>query len=223
MARKEEAYDPALVQQYMDSLYIKDAELERIKASIRENSMPEISVEDSYGKLLSLLVKISGAKKLLEIGALGGYSGLCLLRGLEGEGSLTSLELKQEFADVAHANLKQAGFKGRVEYRIGEALTTLQELENEGRTFDFFFIDADKGNYPNYLEWAIRLANPGAVIVGDNLVMRGRIFKAESTSPSVQAMKRFNEMMAADSRLEGVLLPAYDGLAIARVKTKSND
>ncbi|WP_166242538.1 O-methyltransferase [Paenibacillus turpanensis] len=207
----------------MDSLYIKDAELERIKASIRENSMPEISVEDSYGKLLSLLVKISGAKKLLEIGALGGYSGLCLLRGLEGEGSLTSLELKQEFADVAHANLKQAGFKGRVEYRIGEALTTLQELENEGRTFDFFFIDADKGNYPNYLEWAIRLANPGAVIVGDNLVMRGRIFKAESTSPSVQAMKRFNEMMAADSRLEGVLLPAYDGLAIARVKTKSND
>jgi predicted O-methyltransferase YrrM len=105
-----------------------------------------------------------------------------------------------------------------VQYRVGEALQHLESLANEGRTFDFFFIDADKGNYPQYLDWAIRLGNPGAIIVGDNTLMNGRIMQEEVTSPSVAAMRAFNERIASDSRLLSVILPAYDGLAIARIR-----
>ncbi len=106
---------------------------------------------------------MSGAQKVLEIGALGGYSGICLARGLDAEGRLTSLELKDDYAQLAHRHLTEAGLGDKVEYRVGEALDSLKLLEEEGRRFDFFyFIDADKGNYPNYLEYAIRLSNPGA-------------------------------------------------------------
>ncbi|MNR30164.1 putative O-methyltransferase [compost metagenome] len=105
-----------------------------------------------------------------------------------------------------------------MEYKTGPALDSLKLLEEEGRTFDFFFIDADKENYPNYLEYAIKLAAPGAVIAGDNIFLRGRTLNAEKNGPAVQAMRRFNEMIASDERLTSTLLPAYDGLALAIVK-----
>lgn len=205
-------------EQYVESLLLEDAQLEKVKASIREQDMPEISVALGYGKLLTLLARMIGAKRILEIGALGGYSGICLARGLADGGRLISLELKQEYADVAFANLKEAGHGDQVEYRIGEALDSLEQLEREGQRFDLFFIDADKGNYPNYLEWAIRLANPGAIVVGDNTLMRGKTTNPEQKGNAVTQMRKFNELIAQDPRLEGVLLPAYDGLAIARVK-----
>lgn len=204
--------------QYVESLYAADEDLERATKGIRENGMPEISISPGYGRLLTLMVKMSGAKRVLEIGALGGYSGICLTRGLNADGKLTSLELKQEYANVAHKHLKAAGQGDKVEYRIGEALANLHNLGNEGQKFDFYFIDADKDNYPNYLEWAIKLANPGAIICGDNALMHGRTMDPSENSPSVVAMRKFNEQMASDPRLESTLLPAYDGLAIARVK-----
>jgi predicted O-methyltransferase YrrM len=133
-------------------------------------------------------------------------------------GRLTSLELKEEFAAVARANLEQAGFGSAVEYRIGEALTSLEKLGEEGATFDFYFIDADKGNYVNYLEWAIRLATPGAIIVGDNALMHGKTMDPQAKGNSVEVMREFNKQIATDPRLESTILPAYDGLCIARVK-----
>lgn len=205
-------------EQYMDSLYERDDQLERVKDNIRKNDMPEVSVAEGYGRLLTLLVRITGAKHVLEIGALGGYSGICLTRGLGEEGKLVSLELKQEYADLAYKHLSEAGFGDKVEYRIGEALNNLEVLTREGKKFDLFFIDADKGNYVNYLELAIQLSNPGALIVGDNLLMRGKTLNPRSQGNSATKMRLFNEMIAKDPRLEGVLLPAYDGLAIARVK-----
>ncbi len=205
-------------EQYAESLYEKDADLVRVLEGIRANGMPEISIAAGYGRLLTMLARIQGAKRILEIGALGGYSGICLARGLSEEGMLISLELKEEFAAVARKHLTDAGLGDKVEYRIGEALDSLKQLEQEGIRFDFYFIDADKGNYVNYLEWAIRLANPGAVIVGDNSLMRGRVIDPKVTSNSVQVMRKFNQMIAADPRLESTLLPAYDGLCIARVK-----
>lgn len=204
--------------QYTESLHETDKQLEKVLETIRANGMPEISVKPGYGRLLTLLVAASGAKRVLEIGALGGYSGICLARGLGAGGELISLELKQEYADLAKQNLTEAGFGGMVSYRVGEALESLEALAAEGETFDFFFIDADKGNYPNYLEWALRLGNPGALIVGDNTLMKGRIMDPETTSPSVAAMRVFNERMTSDPRLDGVVLPAYDGLAIARLR-----
>ncbi|TXK86075.1 O-methyltransferase [Paenibacillus sp. N3.4] len=203
---------------YMEGLYEEDAVLERVKEVIRSHHMPEISIAPGYGRLLTMLVTMIGAKQVLEIGALGGYSGICLARGLSDGGKLVSLELKQEFADVARQNVAEAGLGERVEYRIGEALVHLHQLIEQGERFDFFFIDADKVNYPNYLELAIQLANPGAIIAGDNTLMRGKVVDVNQNKASVQAMRQFNQLIATDPRLESTILPAYDGLALARVK-----
>lgn len=203
---------------YISSLYSTDPMLEKVLAGIREQGMPEISIAPQYGKLLTLLVLAGRTSSALEIGALGGYSGICIARGLTPGGRLVSLELEERYAQVAKGHLTEAGFGEQVEFRLGEALPSLEKLGEEGARFDFFFIDADKTNYPNYLEWAIRLANSGALIVGDNTLMRGRVADPNVSAGSVQAMRRFNEQIASDPRLDSTLLPAYDGLSIARVR-----
>lgn len=205
-------------EQYGDELYAKDEVLERVTQSIADSGMRDVSIAPGYGRLLTLLVKLAGAKAVLEIGALGGYSGICLARGLPADGRLLSLELKEENAELARANLREAGFGQVAEYRVGPALDSLQTLEQRGERFDFFFIDADKENYPNYLDYAIKLAKPGALIAGDNILLRGRTLNEDKNGPSVQAMRSFNERIARDERLISTLLPAYDGLALAMVK-----
>ncbi|CQR54929.1 O-methyltransferase [Paenibacillus riograndensis] len=205
-------------EEYSEQLYTEDALLLKVKQAIKDSGMPEVSIAPGYGRLLTMLVAASRSTRILEIGALGGYSGICLCRGLSKAGRLTSLELKAEYAELAGRHLEEAGFGEAVEYKLGPALDSLKLLEAEGRTFDFFFIDADKENYPNYLEYAIKLAAPGAVIAGDNIFLRGRTLNAEKNGPAVQAMRRFNEMIANDERLTSTLLPAYDGLALAVVK-----
>lgn len=205
-------------EEYSEQLYTEDELLLQVKAAIAANGMPEVSIAPGYGRLLTMLVTLSRSARLLEIGALGGYSGICLCRGLQQQGSLTSLELRAEYAALAEGHLQQAGFGDRVEYKIGPALDSLKLLEAQGQRYDFFFIDADKENYPNYLEYAIRLASPGAIIAGDNIFLRGRTLNPEKNGPAVQAMRRFNEMIASDPRLTSTLLPAYDGLALAMVK-----
>ncbi|GIP27688.1 O-methyltransferase [Paenibacillus sp. J23TS9] len=205
-------------EEYADHFLENDGLLARVQQNIVDKGMPEISIAPGYGRLLTMLVAATKASQVLEIGALGGYSGICLARGLTSEGLLTSLELKQEFADVALEHLTEAGFGDQVKYMIGQAADNLEKLKLEGRKFDFFFIDADKENYPVYLEYAIELANPGAMIAGDNTFLRGRTLNPDKNGPSVQAIRRFNEQMATDERLIGTILPAYDGLAVAMVK-----
>jgi caffeoyl-CoA O-methyltransferase len=210
--------EPISAESYVEALYDKDLMLEQVKEGIRARNMPEISIAAGYGRLLTMLVKMIGAQHVLEIGALGGYSGICLARGLDSGGKLVSLELKQEFADAAKHYLTEAGLGELVEYRIGEALDQLEKLKGEGMKFDFFFIDADKVNYPNYLEWALQLAKPGAIIVGDNTLMHGRVPNPSENKTSVRAMREFNRKIAEDPRLDSTVLPAYDGLAIARFR-----
>ncbi len=205
-------------EQYMNELIEEDELLLQIKATIRENKMPEVSVEPGYGRLLTLLVQMSGARSVLEIGALGGYSGVCMARGMNAGGRIVSLELRPDYAEVAQEHVRLAGYGDQVEYRIGEAIHSLAQLQQEGQRFDFFFIDADKLNYVNYLDYALELATPGAIIVGDNLLLRGRTLNLERNGPAIQTVREFNRRMASDPRLTGTLLPAYDGLAIARVK-----
>jgi caffeoyl-CoA O-methyltransferase len=205
-------------EQYIESLYPADPQLEHVKESLRMNGVHDISVAAGYGRLLTLLVRMSGARQALEIGALGGYSGICIARGLPVDGKLYSLELKPEYAELANSNMVHAGYGENVEYRVGEALTSLRGLMEEGARFDFFFIDADKGNYPEYLELAIGLSNPGAVIAADNLFLRGRTLNPASQGNSASQIRLFNERIATDARLESAILPAFDGLAIARVK-----
>lgn len=210
---------PANPEAYFDGLFEPDPEWERVSRTIRERGMPEISVAPGYGRLLTMLVAATRARSLLEIGALAGYSGICLARGLPaGEGRLVSLELKPEYAELASANLAAAGFGDRAQTLVGAAADSLALLEAEGRRFDFFFIDADKENYPVYLEFAIRLANPGAIIAADNTLLRGRTLNPDKQGPAVMAVREFNRTIARDPRLIGTHLPSYDGLALAMVR-----
>jgi len=205
-------------EKYFDSLFEQDGDLAHVLEEIRRRGMPEISIAPGYGRLLTLLVRLRQAREALEIGALGGYSGICLMRGMPAEGRLTSLELRDDYAELARSNLAAAGYEGRAEYIVGAAATALERFAQEGRRFDFFFIDADKENYPLYLERAIELARPGAVIAADNTLLHGRTVDPAKEGPSVLAMREFNRRMAQDPRLSGVHLPAYDGLALAAVK-----
>ncbi|MNO66788.1 putative O-methyltransferase [compost metagenome] len=205
-------------EQYSDDLYEKDEILEAVTRSIQDQGINDVSIAPGYGRLLTLLVRSSSARSVLEIGALGGYSGVCLAKGLKEEGKIVSLEISEDNAKLARSNMENAGYGNMVHYMVGPALDSLQVLKSEGAVFDFFFIDADKENYPNYLEYAISLAAPGALIAGDNFLLRGRTLNPDKNGPSVQAIRQFNEMIARDERLISTMLPAYDGLALAMVK-----
>lgn len=205
---------------YIDAVFnTQDPLLEEVIASIAENGMPAISVSPSSGKLLTMLVSISGAKNILEIGALGGYSGICLARGFGSEGKLTSLELEEHYAELAKVNLIKSGFKEQVRYLTGPALESLKKLAANNEKYDFFFIDADKENYVNYLNACLQLAEPGALILSDNVLAAGSVAD-EQAEPKryTEVMKKYNEMVADHPKLESLLIPIGDGLTVSRVK-----
>ncbi len=204
--------------EYAEQLFVhEDQILKDIKEDIRRRGMPEIFVPPLIGALLNWLVHLRRPQKVLEIGALGGYSGVWLARGLPPEGTLLSLELNSEYAQVAKANLAKAGLGEKVEYRVGPAVDSLIGLAAENVHFDFFFIDADKENYPKYLEWALTLANPGAMITADNTLQNGRVYSPDYRDRSTEAMRRFNQMAAEHPRLRSLLIPLADGLLAAEV------
>lgn len=213
------------INSYIDSLfYTEDDLLEEVIASIQQNGMPSISVSPSSGKLLTMLISISGAKNVLEIGALGGYSGICLARGFGSEGTLTSLELKEEYAKLAYRNLTKAGFGDQVSYMTGEALQSLEKLARDNKKYDFFFIDADKDNYENYLQYCIKLAEPGALIVMDNVLARGSVADPDAEPKRHTAfMKAFNETVAKHPQLESMLIPIGDGLTLSKVINRTHE
>lgn len=205
-------------EEYVQDFVCEDEMLLRVKQRIAERGMPTISVPPELGKLLTLLVKSTGCTQVLEIGALGGYSGICLARGLPAGGKLISLELNEEWALFAKSNLVEAGLGDRVEYRLGNAADSLEQLVREGAKFDLFFIDADKPNYPLYLQRAIELANTGALIIADNVLLGDRVLNPDNHDPSPEAVRAFNQTLKTDARLESTLLPVRDGFAIAYVK-----
>jgi predicted O-methyltransferase YrrM len=205
--------------EYVRALYAQEDEvLASIAPGLDERNMPQISVPPEVGKLLYLLVRISGAKRILEIGALGGYSTIWMARALPEDGRLVSLELKEEHAAFAGANVSKAGLDGLVRFMVGDASESLEKLITAGERFDFFFIDADKQGYIHYLEKSIQLALPGAIITADNLFQGGRIFDESDQAPSRVAIREFNRKIAKDPRLESLLVPIGDGLGVIRVK-----
>lgn len=204
------------INSYIDTVFdSQDHILEEVLTSIKENGMESISVSPSTGKLLTMLVSISGAKNILEIGALGGYSGICLARGFNGAGKLTSLELMESYAKLANSNLAKAGFGSEVSYLVGPALQSLDQLVTDNKRFDFFFIDADKENYNKYLDFCIRLAENGALIVCDNVLARGSVAD-ENIEPGryKEIMKQFNERVANHPKLDSILVPIGYGLTV---------
>jgi len=212
------------VDEYLDGLFVgKDAALDAALEASERAGLPAIAVSPTHGKLLHLLAKLQGAKRILEIGTLGGYSTIWLARALPVGGKLITLEYVAKHAEVARANIKRAGLADKVEVRVGPALSTLPLVASEGGgPFDVVFIDADKPNNPAYLEWALKLTRMGSLIIGDNVVRQGRVIDAKSKDASIQGVRRFNELLAAEPRvtataLQTVGVKGYDGLAIGLV------
>jgi len=185
--------------------------------------LPAIDVSRLQGKFLDLLVRISGARRILELGALGGYSTLWLARAAGEGGRVVTLEASAEHAAVARSNFAAAGLADRIDLRLGLAIETLPLLEREGAgPFDLIFIDADKAGLPAYLDWSLRLSRPGAVIVADNVVRGGKVIEAESGDANVDGVRRFIDLVAAEPRLSATALQTvgakgYDGFALALV------
>ncbi len=186
--------------------------------------LPAIDVTPAQGKFLYLLAKVQGVHRILEVGTLGGYSTIWLAMALPEGGRLITLEIEKRHADVARTNLERAGVASRVEQRVAPAAESLAALVAEGaEPFDFIFIDADKPNNPVYLEWALRLARAGTVIVVDNVIREGAVVEADSTDMSVQGTRKLFDLMAMNSRLEATALQTvgskgYDGFVMAIVR-----
>lgn len=194
-----------------------------LTAALRESEeagLPQINVSASEGKLLELLVEISGSRRVLEIGTLGGYSTIHFARALPEDGYLISLELEESHAEVARRNIERAGLSDKVEIRVGDARESLARIVDNGEgPFDLIFIDADKEGYPEYLDWSLRLSRPGTLILGDNTIREGSVIDPDDSTSRV--VREFNERLAKDPRLSALVLPLIrdriDGLAIARV------
>lgn len=205
----------------VESLVPDDEALNAALAASEKAGLPPINVAPNQGKLLMLLAHAIGARRVLEIGTLGGYSTIWLARGLAPDGRLITLEANEDYAEVARANIARAGLADRVELRIGRAQDTLPGLAEEA-PFDLIFIDADKPGTPGYFQWAVKLARRGSLIIVDNVVREGAVLEAESGDASVQAMRRFFELAAADPRVSGTAVQTvgakgHDGLAILLV------
>jgi predicted O-methyltransferase YrrM len=189
-----------------------------------EGGLPAIDVSPTQGKFLHLLARAIGARRVLEIGTLGGYSTIWLARAVPEDGRVVTLELDPHHAEVARANLDRAGVGGKVEIRVGPALDTLAALAGEGGApFDLAFIDADKQNNANYVAAAIGLSRPGTVIIVDNVVRDGRVIDAASQDATVQGTRRLFDMLAAEPRLDATALQTvgvkgWDGLVMAMVR-----
>ena len=212
------------VDDYITNLFIPNdpATAEALAASDAAG-LPSISVAPNEGKLLMLLARICGARRILEIGTLGGYSTIWLARGMSVGGKLITLEASEKHAEVARNNIVRAGFGDVVDVRVGPALDTLPLLEAEGSgPFDLIFIDANKDNYPEYLAWALKLSRVGTVILGDNVVRDGEVIDPKSSDSRVQGTRRFNQLLAEEPRVKATLIQTvgrkgYDGIAIAVV------
>jgi predicted O-methyltransferase YrrM len=201
----------------------EDEDLRRAVAAAEAAGLPAIQVSPPQGKLLQLLVRLVGAKRILEFGTLGGYSAILMARALPEDGRLISLEASAEYAEVARSSIERAGVGEKVEIRVGPALEALPVLEEEGAgPFDLVFIDADKVNTPNYFAWALDRTRPGGLIVADNVVRDGTLADGDAADEATRAQRRLHERLRDELRvsattLQTVGVKGYDGFLIALV------
>lgn len=209
------------LEEYTAGLYApEDDVLRDLRAEAGRRGMPEIYVSADEGNLLQLLVRMISARRVLEIGTLGGYSAIWMARGLPAGGRLVTLEIEPEHAQVARMFAERAGLGDVIDVRLGAALDILPALTDE-EPFDICFIDADKVAYPDYLDWALRLVRPGGLILGDNAHREGRVLEDPPGDDATRAMQEFNRRMATDPRLHATIVPVRDGLGVALVLAPS--
>ncbi|UZJ77796.1 O-methyltransferase [Fictibacillus sp. KU28468] len=209
---------------FSSKLHGADPDLDYVLKANSEAGLPSIDVSPSQGKFLYLLTKLKGAKYILEIGTLGGYSSIWMARALPEDGRLITLEYSQKHADVARENIRKAGLDHKIEVLVGPALESLPTLKEKGfSSFEFIFIDADKPNNPNYLKWALMLSKPGTVIIGDNVVRNGKVVDGNSQDSSVQGSRALMDLLANEPRIEATAMQTvgskgYDGFVFGIVK-----
>jgi predicted O-methyltransferase YrrM len=209
---------------FSETLVRSDDALTSALTASAEAGLPPIQVSAPQGKLLMLLAQMLGAKRILEVGTLGGYSTIWLSRGMAAGGRLTTLEIDPTHARVARANLDRAGFADSVDVRLGRGLDTLPQLEADGAgPFDLTFIDADKPSNPDYFQWALRMSRPGSVIVVDNVVRAGKVADATSDDAAVRGVRALMDLIAAEPRVDATAIQtvgskSYDGFALAVVR-----
>lgn len=213
-----------LVDAYIAGLFApEDEALRAVEPSLESAGIPQMSVSASQGKLLQILAKLCGARRILELGTLGGYSTIWLARALPPGGKLITIELDAAYAGVAQQNLIRAGVADRVDIRVGRALDVLHALEAENAgPFDLVFIDADKPPYTEYFRQAVRLSRPGTLIVADNVIRNGQVLDPATRDEKVAGVQRFNAMLAAEPGVSAVVLQTvgskeWDGMALAVV------
>jgi predicted O-methyltransferase YrrM len=211
------------VDAYLESKIVtEDDALRQATNASADAGLPAIAVTPTQGMLLHILARSVNARRILEIGTLGGYSTIWLARALAAGGKLITLEVNQKHADVARKNVEDAGVSGNVEFRLGAAMDTLPVLAEEHQTFDFVFIDADKPNITNYFDWSLRITRPGSLIFVDNVVREGEIIDADSTDPNVQGVRQFYDRLAQEPRITATAVQTvgskkYDGFVLAIV------
>jgi predicted O-methyltransferase YrrM len=204
-------------------LLTPDAALDAALQASAAAGLPAINVAPNQGKLLHLLAKLRGARRILELGTLGGYSTIWLARALPSDGRLISLEANPDHAKVARANIEHAGLSGIVSIVIGAAVQTLERFVTDGvEPFDMIFLDADKKSYPEYLRLSLQLSRPGTVIVADNVIRRGEIADLASTDPDVAGLHEFFRLLAANPRLDSTAIQTvgskgWDGFSMSIV------
>lgn len=213
------------VDQFIGETVVEEDEALQGAVEVAEAAgLPAIQVSPPQGKLLQLLVRLVGAKRILEFGTLGGYSAILMARALPKGGRLITLEAKPEYAEIARQSIERAGMGERVEVRVGPALEALPALEQENtRPFDLVFIDADKVNTPNYFRWALDHTRTGGLIVADNVVRGGTLADATATDDATQAQRTLHEMLLNEPRvsattIQTVGVKGYDGFLIAFVE-----
>jgi predicted O-methyltransferase YrrM len=206
-----------------ETIVVEDEALHGAVEAAQAAGLPAIQVSPAQGKLLQLLVRLVGARKILEFGTLGGYSAILMARALPEDGRLISLEANADYAEVARKSIEAAGVGEKVEVRVGPALEALPALEEEGAgSFDLVFIDADKVNTPNYFAWALDHTRPGSLIVADNVVRDGSLADAHDADDATQAQRRLHQMLKNEPRVDATTIQTvgvkgYDGFLIAFV------
>ena len=202
---------------YIAGLFSAEDEL---LASLREEAdrtgLPPISISADEGRLLQVLLTAIGARRVLEVGTLGGYSAICMARALPPGGGVLTVEIDEKHAAFARRYIQRAELADRIEVRLGRALDVLPALD--GERFDAMFLDADKEPLPTYFEWALRLVRPGGLIIADNALWGGRVYDGGESDERTRGVREFNRRMSTDPRVLGIIVPTHDGVGVAVVR-----
>ena len=202
---------------YIAGLFSAEDEL---LASLREEAdrtgLPPISISADEGRLLQVLLTAIGARRVLEVGTLGGYSAICMARALPPGGRVVTVEIDEKHAAFARRYIQRAELGDRIEVRLGRALEVLPALD--GERFDAIFLDADKEPLPTYFDWALRLVRPGGLIIADNALWGGRVYDGDESDERTRGVREFNRRMSTDPRVLGIIVPTHDGVAVAVVR-----